>query len=246
MSETTLEESPKTVLITGASSGIGLALYHKYNALGYRVIVCGRDRMKLAKYNADADLRLSFDVNDIDSVAEASTKVNDIDILILNAGTCEYIDHAKQFNGQIFRRVVNTNLVSMGALLEHFLPKLSFGGQVAFISSSATIIPFQKAEAYGASKAGLDYLADSLRVSLQKEGLAVCLIHPGFVRTPLTDKNTFAMPFLLSAEQAAERIYQGINKKQTYLHFPKRLTLLLKFLGLLPQSFSNLLLAKEY
>jgi len=235
----------KTVLITGASSGVGLALYKQYVGLGYQVITCGRDKEKLAQLTPLATQWLVFDVNNINAVANAAEQVIHIDILILNAGTCLYIDNAKQFDGNRFREVINTNLLAMGALLENFLPKVPAGGQLALVSSSATIFPFSRAEAYGASKAGVDYLANSLRADLVSEYIDVCLIHPGFIKTPLTDKNNFAMPFLLTAEQAAERIFQGIKRRKHYLHFPKRLTLLLKLIAFLPQSLGNSLLNKD-
>jgi len=232
-------EAGKVVLITGSSSGIGLALYQQYIDLGYQVIACGRNKKKLEQLNPQAKTKLVFDINDINGVAAVAKQVPFIDILILNAGTCIYIDNVKQFDGDSYREVINTNLVSMGALLESFLPKLSAGSQLAFISSSATIMPFSRAEAYGASKAGLDYLANSLRMDLAREHISVSLIHPGFIKTPLTDKNNFSMPFLLSAEQAAKRISLGIHKRKNYIHFPKRLTVTLKLLALLPQSLCN-------
>ena len=245
MSKANLNAQGKTVLITGATSGIGLALYQHYSNCGYQVITCGRSSEKLAQSTPNAIMHLVFDVNDIAAIEKAAEQIIHIDILILNAGTCLYINNAKQFDGDSFREVINTNLAAMGALLEFFLPKVAAGGQLAFVSSSATILPFARAEAYGASKAGLDYLANSLRIDLTSEHIDVCLIHPGFIKTPLTDKNNFAMPFLLSAEQAAARIYQGIKRRKQYVHFPKRLTLLLKLLTFLPQSFCNSLLSKD-
>ena len=134
----------------------------------------------------------------------------------------------------LFASVIATNLQSLGYLLEHFLPKVTDGGQVVFVSSSATLLPFPRAEAYGASKAGIDYLAKTLRLDLKSENIDVTLIHPGFIKTPLTDKNDFPMPFLLSSQQAASRIYQGVSARKSYLHFPKRLTLTLKLLALFP------------
>ncbi len=235
----------KVVVITGATSGIGLALYKLYSEQGYEVITCGRNKEKLKALTPKASKTLTFDVNDSNAVALAAKEVKHIDLLILNAGTCLYIDDAKQFDGEIFREVINTNLLALGALLENFLPLVNSGGQLAFISSSATILPFSRAEAYGASKAGIDYLANSLRGDLAKDHIEVTLIHPGFVKTPLTDKNNFSMPFLLTAEQASQRIYQGINQRKKYLHFPKRLTMLLKLLAFLPQSLCNSILSKD-
>lgn len=229
----------RTILITGATSGIGESLLDHYSASGYQVIACGRNQEKLAQYaqhNSNV-IPLAFDMTNKAEVAQAASNLDGIeriDILMLNAGDCRYIDNAKAFDGELFANVITTNLQSLGYLLEYFLPKVAGGGQVVFVSSSATLLPFPRAEAYGASKAGIDYLAKSLRLDLKSENIDVTLIHPGFIKTPLTDKNDFPMPFLLSSQQAASRIYQGVSARKSYLHFPKRLTLTLKLLALFP------------
>jgi NAD(P)-dependent dehydrogenase (short-subunit alcohol dehydrogenase family) len=226
----------RTVLITGATSGIGFALYEKYTAQGDNVIACGRDKNKLQKLCTKAFKNLVFDMTEPAQVESVSVDIEEIDILILNAGDCKYIDDAKHFDGKMFSDIISTNLSSLGALLQFFLPLVKKGGQVVFVSSSATIVPFPRSEAYGASKAGMDYLANSLRLDLVCEDIGVTLVHPGFIKTPLTDKNTFEMPFLLSSEEAASRIFTGINRRAKYLHFPRRLTVLLKVFSLLPSS----------
>jgi NAD(P)-dependent dehydrogenase (short-subunit alcohol dehydrogenase family) len=226
----------RTVLVTGATSGIGLALYEKYTAQGDNVIACGRDKNKLQKLCAKAFQNLVFDMTEPAQVESVSVDIEEIDILILNAGDCKYIDDAKHFDGKMFSDIISTNLSSLGALLQFFLPLVKKGGQVVFVSSSATIVPFPRSEAYGASKAGMDYLANSLRLDLVCEDIGVTLVHPGFIKTPLTDKNTFEMPFLLSSEEAASRIFTGVNRRAKYLHFPRRLTILLKVFSLLPSS----------
>ena len=229
----------RTILITGATSGIGESLLHHYLANDYQVIACGRNKEKLkqlADSHADV-IPLAFDITDSTQIKAAAAELKHIpriDILMFNAGDCRYIDNAKAFDGELFASVIATNLQSLGYLLQCFLPKVHAGGQVVFISSSATLLPFPRAEAYGASKVGIDYLANSLRLDLKKEDIAVTLVHLGFIKTPLTDKNDFSMPFLLSSEQAASRIYQGVSAKKSYLHFPKRLTLLMKMLALFP------------
>jgi short-subunit dehydrogenase len=171
--------------------------------------------------------------------------IDEIDILILNAGNCRYIDNAKQFNGELFADVINTNLISLGWQLQYLLPKVKRGGQVVFVSSSATILPFPRSEAYGASKAGMDYLAKSLRLDLVSNDISVTLVHPGFIKTPLTDKNDFSMPFLLTSEEAAQRIVKGVKAQKNYIHFPKRLTLLLKLFSLLPSSLWQSLILRK-
>jgi short-subunit dehydrogenase len=116
---------------------------------------------------------------------------------------------------------------------------------VVFVSSSATILPFPRSEAYGASKAGMDYLAKSLRLDLVSNDISVTLVHPGFIKTPLTDKNDFSMPFLLTSEEAAQRIVKGVKAQKNYIHFPKRLTLLLKLFSLLPSSLWQSLILRK-
>ena len=226
----------RTVLITGATSGIGLALYEKYVAQGDNVIACGRNKDKLDKLCGKAYKTVVFDMTHPAEIESVSVDIADIDILILNAGDCRYIDDAKHFDGKVFSDIISTNLSSLGALLQFFLPLVNKGGQVVFVSSSATIMPFPRSEAYGASKAGMDYLANSLRLDLVSEEIGVTLVHPGFIKTPLTDKNTFDMPFLLTSEEAASRIFTGVNRRSKYLHFPKRLTVILKIFSLLPSS----------
>lgn len=236
----------KTIMITGATSGIGEALLKKYHREGYQVIACGRDAEKLAAIEKNAHQTCSFNMTSQDEIATAAQSVNALDVLILNAGNCRYIDNAKHFDGDLFSDVISTNLTSLGWLLQSFLPKVKQGGQVVFVSSSATILPFPRSEAYGASKAGIDYLANSLRLDLVAYDISVTLVHPGFIKTPLTDKNNFSMPFLLTSEEAAMRIYAGVNAKKRYLHFPKRLTLLMKLFSLLPFSlWQSLILRKQ-
>lgn len=236
--DTSKNNEEKSVLITGATSGIGYSLAKKYSKLGYQVIACGRNKKKLAdlaKQHSNIST-FAFDITDNNEIKEAAVKIKNIDILILNAGDCQYIDDIINFESNKFAQVINTNLVSLGNLLHHFLCKINSGGQVVFISSSATILPFTKAQAYGASKAGIDYLAKSLSIDLHPHNIDVSLVHPGFVKTPLTDKNTFDMPFMITSNEAAQRIINGVEKRKRYIHFPKRLTLLLKLFSILPNA----------
>jgi len=224
----------KNILITGATSGIGYSLFQHYSRKGDNVVACGRNQQKLNEIASQAHLTGQFDMTISSEIEAFSKSVESLDILVLNAGNCRYIDDAKHFNGALFADVIETNLISLGWLLQFFLPKVRKGGQVVFVSSSATLMPFQRSEAYGASKSGIDYLANSLRLDLIKEQIDVTLIHPGFIKTPLTDKNDFPMPFLLTSEQAALNIAKAIDKRKEYAHFPKRLTMLLKFFSIMP------------
>lgn len=235
----------KTILITGATSGIGLALFEHYVARGDKVIACGRDPAKLALLSNKAYKTCLFDLNNSADIEQQLNSIGELDIVILNAGDCRYIDDAKHFDGKLFADIITTNLSSLGWLMQFTLPKLNNGGQLVLVSSSATILPFPRSEAYGASKAGMDYLANSLRLDLLEHNIDVTLVHPGFVKTPLTDKNDFDMPFLITSSEAATRIIAGVDKRKRYLHFPKRLTLLLKLISYLPSSLWQKIITRK-
>lgn len=235
----------KTILITGATSGIGLALFEHYVARGDKVIACGRDSTKLSLLSKKAYKTCLFDLNNPAAIENQLKGVGEIDIVLLNAGDCRYIDDAKNFDGKLFADIITTNLTSLGWLLQFTLPQLINGGQLVLVSSSATILPFPRSEAYGSSKAGMDYLANSLRLDLAEHNIDVTLVHPGFVKTPLTDKNDFNMPFIITSSEAASRIITGVDERKRYLHFPKRLTLLLKFISYLPSSLWQKIITRK-
>ncbi|MCF6439671.1 SDR family NAD(P)-dependent oxidoreductase [Pseudoalteromonas luteoviolacea] len=221
----------KSVLITGATSGIGEALVNRY-AQSAQVIACGRNQEKLSKFESSGVCTSRFDMTDKEQVFDAASKIEAQDIIILNAGVCEYIDDANKFDSALFERVIHANLIATGYCLEAFIPKIKSGGQLVIVSSSASFLPLPRAQAYGASKAALSYLTRVMQVELQ--GIDVTLVHPGFVETPLTNKNDFPMPCLVTVEQASERIYQGVLKRKKEVHFPRRFTLFLKLFSLLP------------
>jgi short-subunit dehydrogenase len=228
----------KRILITGATSGIGEALCLNYQKMGYQIIACGRNEEKLAQLATYQNIDvIAVDLCDEQQVKQKLQHLTSLDLVILNAGSCEYIDNAQQFDGQLFARVINTNLVAIGYCLSSLLTKIPAGGQIALVGSSASFLPFSRAQAYGASKAGVAYLARSLALDLKKHNIDVSLISPGFVKTPLTDKNDFKMPMQITAQQAAEEIINGLNKRTFDIHFPKKFTYILKALSLLPDSW---------
>lgn len=236
-SNTSKQENYKTLLLTGATSGIGEALCKQYLNLGWKVIACGRNAEKLALLAVHSNVTtIQLDLTDEAQVIEKFSFLSTLDLVILNAGSCEYIDDAQHFDGQLFARVINTNLISVGYCLQTLLPKINAGGQLALVGSSASILPFSRAQAYGASKAGIAYLASSLAIDLKKHNIDVSLIRPGFVKTPLTDKNDFNMPMCISSEEASDFIVNGLNKRQFDIHFPKKFTLILKTIAFLPEN----------
>ncbi|MBQ4810657.1 short-chain dehydrogenase [Pseudoalteromonas luteoviolacea] len=223
----------KKVLITGATSGIGEGLVDRYSK-SHNVVACGRNEEKLSKLSGNNVQTLKFDMTEKAQVASAFVDIEQLDIVILNAGVCEYIDDARRFDAELFERVIHANVIATGYCIEALLPKLKPGGQLVIVSSSASFLPLPRAQAYGASKAALSYLTRVMQIEL--EDIDVTLVHPGFVETPLTDKNDFPMPFLVTVENACEAIFQGVESRKKEIHFPKRFTLLLKLFALLPFS----------
>ncbi|KAF7764596.1 hypothetical protein PCIT_b0634 [Pseudoalteromonas citrea] len=222
----------KNILITGATSGIGEGLVNTYcsDAL---VFACGRNAAALANYENTANVTpLQFDVTDIEDIRSKTRDIESLDVLILNAGNCEYIDDALNFDSVLFERVIKVNLLSLGYCLDVLLNKVKPGGQLVIVSSSAAFLPLPRAQAYGASKAAATYLAQTMAVDLQE--IDVSVVHPGFVKTPLTEKNDFPMPMAVSVEDAAQYIKKGIAKRKKDIHFPKRFTLIMKLFQVLP------------
>lgn len=244
-----ISKQQNSVLITGASSGIGLQLAQDYIAEGWQVFACGRNQQALSQLKGAEQLVFDITNNDEVKAQVAIVKLKlsaPLDLVILNAGSCEYINDAVNFDGELFERVIRTNLIAMGYCLSAFTPLIAKGGRLALMGSSAVYLPFPRAEAYGASKAAVQYLASSLAIDLKPHDIGVSVICPGFVKTPLTDKNDFAMPMQQSSEQASNAIRKGLHKGVREIHFPKRFTLLLKLIALLPRGiWEHLSGAKE-
>ena len=226
----------KHALITGASSGIGRQLAFEYASAGWTVFACGRNQQELeAMQSVCSHIHPKvFDVTRSEEVLATAATLPPLDLVILNAGTCEYLNDPVQFDGALFERVIQTNLISVGYCLQAYLPKVPAGGRVAFVSSSAAWLPLSRAEAYGASKAGMTYLAQTLSIDLASQNIGVSTIHPGFVETPLTDKNDFPMPCRISVEEAGRVIHEALDKGKQDIHFPGRFTRVLKSFSLLP------------
>ena len=227
----------KRVLITGASSGIGKQLSQDYLQQGWSVVACGRDEDRLRKIS-DSDLldcRI-FDTNEREQTRQALADLNDLDLVILNAGSCEYIDDAKQFDAELFDRVFSTNVLGTVNCLAALLPNLQQGSQLAIVSSSVTFLPLTRAEAYGASKAALDYLTRTLAVDLDQQDISISLIRPGFVDTPLTQLNDFPMPGRITVEEASRIIRTGLEKKKKEINFPFVFITVMRLLSWLPHS----------
>lgn len=234
----------KTVLITGASSGIGAGLARSYADDGYHVIACGRDPARLEalhQHNPNVTVRL-FDMTDRDACRQALTGCY-ADVVILCAGTCEYLNHG-DVDAALVERVMNTNFLGPVNCLAALQPQLAAGNRVVLVSSMAHWLHFPRAEAYGASKAALTWFAETLRLDWETKGIGVTVVSPGFVDTPLTQKNDFAMPGRVSVDDAVKAIRSGLAKEKNHIAFPGSFGLILRLLSALPAFLQNALLRR--
>lgn len=236
----------QVIWLTGASSGIGAALVDALYDRCAGLIITARNRSQLAEQAQGRPnlLVAPADITDLKQMKQVADTIEQrfgrVDTLIANAGTCEYLD-VSRFESQLIRRVFDTNVNGLAHTLEAALPLVrnSQRGYLVGMSSSATFLPFGRAEAYGASKAAVSYLMESLRVDLAPEQIDVSIINPGFVQTPLTDRNDFAMPMRISATEAADTIVRELTHRPWEIHFPRRFTWMLKLLGALPASLRH-------
>lgn len=232
----------KRIWLTGASSGIGAALARALLAQGHQLALTARNPANLNQIATEFPnqvLVLPADLTIVEQVQAATAQIEQhwgaLDMVILNAGTCEYIDVA-QFEAAMIERVMRTNLLATAYCIEAALPLLRRGTQPHLVgtSSSVTYVPLPRAGAYGASKAAMSYLLASLRLDFARDKIAVTVINPGFVDTPLTQKNDFAMPMRWSSEQAAQYIANRIHRQPFEINFPRVFVGFLKLLACLP------------
>jgi NAD(P)-dependent dehydrogenase (short-subunit alcohol dehydrogenase family) len=239
--------------VTGASAGIGRAVAVELARRGATVVASARNegalRQLVAECGGERIVPLPLDVTDRDATLRAvdtiRQRLGGLDIAFFNAGTCEYVD-ARKFDSTVFERTMQTNFLSMVYGIEAVLPLLraSRGAQLVGMSSTVAYRGLPRAEAYGASKAAIKQLLESLDLDLMRDGIAVSVVCPGFVRTPLTDRNDFPMPFRIEADEAARRIVDGIEARVPEIHFPKRFSLLLKLVALLPHRLYVMVCAR--
>jgi short-subunit dehydrogenase len=234
----------KTIWITGGSTGIGKALAVKFASKGWNVAVSAR-REELLNELSDQYENISafpLDVTDKQKCAEVfdqiKKKYEDIDICFFSTGTwdpkkekeidVEQIEEVFKIN---FFGTVNT----IKAVEQYFRDRKK--GTITIVSSIAGYRGLPNSTGYGPSKSALNNLAESLYFDFKRFGVRVCLVSPGFIKTPMTDKNDFKMPFIKTTDYAANKIYDGlINKNVFEIHFPKSLTIILKILSFLPSK----------
>ena len=240
-------EKNNLIWISGGSTGIGRATAKKFAKEDWSVAISARSQENLIslkneiinEYNNNKIHTYVCDNRDTDQVRETILNIEKnlghIEIALMNAGTTH--PYSKEFNLDYYKHVINTNIIGTLNCINSIYPifKKRKKGHLSIVSSMVGFRGLPTASAYTMSKAALINLAESLYFDLKKIGVRVTLINPGFIQTPLTDKNTFPMPFLKSSEFAAEKIYQGlVNSNKFELIFPFQWFLIMKLLRILP------------
>ena len=232
----------KTIWITGGSTGIGKALAIKFANEGWNVAISARRENLLKEISEKYENIFSFplDVTDKSKCKEVfgniKNKFDNIDICFFSTGTWDP-KKEKDIDLEQMEEVFKINFFgtvnSIKAVEKHFKEKND--GIISIVSSIAGYRGLPNSTGYGPSKSALNNLAESLYFDFGRSNVRVCLVSPGFIKTPMTDKNDFKMPFLKTPEYAAEKIYDGLIKKNSFeIHFPKSLTIILKILSFLP------------
>ncbi|MCW9059503.1 MAG: SDR family NAD(P)-dependent oxidoreductase [Gammaproteobacteria bacterium] len=229
------------VWLIGASSGIGKATAEALLQEGARVALTSRNEAALqAMSGPDAPVAVA-DVTDRDSLQVAFDQVlaslGGIDLAILNAGTHRPV-RAWELDAASAEQLVRVNLLgainATALLVPYFIDRGQ--GRLAITASVAGYGGLPTGLVYGATKAALINFAETLYLDLAPRGVAVHLINPGFVKTPLTDRNEFQMPALISSEEAAREILAGMGRGEFEIHFPRRFTRVMKLLRMLPYA----------
>lgn len=229
----------KRYWLIGASEGLGAALAHKLNAAGVEVIVSARSEDRLKALVAELPGTASYvtvDVSDRDSVAAAAQQVGQIDGMVYLAGVY-WPMKAQAWNAEQAESMADINftgaLRAVGAVIPPMVARDS--GHIVITGSLSGFRGLPGAIGYAASKAGTMSLAESLYADLRKTGVRVQVANPGFIRTRLTDKNDFSMPFLMEPDQAAQEMFELMNDPGTFKRsFPTVFSWLFRLSQLMP------------
>lgn len=243
------------ILITGASSGIGeaLALYYA-KSLKDDAHLClfGRDETRLKRVQEQCNIHgatvsiHAIDVTDDQGMLAEIDHIDQktpIDLVIANAGiSVGQKKRTPELVRSLFDINVNGVLNTVMPLIKKFQSRQK--GHIVVVSSLAAFKVFPGRGSYAATKIAVRYLADSWRMNLKQEGIHVTSIHPGFVKTPLTDQNNFKMPGIVTADEAARRIAKGIHRKKAQVIFPYGFYLMVRILAFMPPRWSDWIIGK--
>jgi short-subunit dehydrogenase len=224
-------QEEKNVIIFGASQGIGEALAYEYASNGANLVLLSRNEEAIQRIAEEIDSKggkAYFKKCDVSVFEQVRTgidysieKLSTIDIAIINSGI-SMKQWVKEFKSEDFKKVVETNTFGIAHALEYLIPimKKQGYGKIAGVTSLADVRGYPGSSGYSASKAAASRLLESARVELKKYNIRVITVKPGFVKTAMTDKNEFYMPFMQQSDKAARIIRKGITKGKSIVQFP--------------------------
>ena len=230
------------ILITGASSGLGAELARQYATTENELVLLARREEKLQALQNELSPQVKkitivvADVTQFELLQQKIGKIGAVDMVILNAGIS--LGHSTHIPTIAeFQNLYNVNILSNHAILEILLPlfQKQQSGTIVFISSLASLFTMPSSKVYSSSKRALNAYAEGIRYKYKKDNIDVINILPGFIKSELTDKNSFRMPFILSTEDGVKKIRGAIEKKRGFYPFPLRFYLIIKIVNLLPQ-----------
>jgi len=245
-----MELQNKKIWITGASSGIGAALARELSQRGAHVALTARRPELLNSLAQDIKtcgikaLVMPGDVTKLEEMKELAEQIDKelggVDILIANAGK-SLEPPTEDFDSEAYSSLMEINYGGVLHCMEAVLPKMlaRASGTVVAVASLAGYRGLPRAAAYGASKAALIHFLEAARFRLERKGIKVFIVNPGFVDTPLTKKNDFHMPFLLRTEEAAKYICDGLQAEKIKINFPFLFSLLVEIARILPYPLYN-------
>lgn len=248
-------KKPLSILITGASSGIGEHVALGYAKEGSILFLCGRSKKRLEEVKESCEEKGAtvyanvLDVTHRDQMKswiEECDTTHPLDIVIANAGISAGMGKRKTEPQDQIEEIIGINVLGVTHTIMPAIPLMQKRkrGSIAIISSLAGYHGAPGSPAYCASKAAVKSFAESWRVLLRRDNIFVTCICPGFVKTPLTDVNKFHMPFLMKPEKAAKKIIKGIKNKKRMVAFPLIMRFSVWLMSVLPYWISDRIMAK--
>ena len=228
------------VIIVGGTFGIGFELARKYLGKSKNLIILGRSEEKFPQIESElssTDTKVftkKIDVTNLELsqkvIQEFIDDLGQIDLVIYSSGFYKP-NNTFDLDIELYRKTLEVNFMGLINVMSKVLPQMQKqqNGHIAMVSSLAGFFGLPNSSGYGPSKAAMMNYSESIFNDCKKNNIYVSLINPGFVKTRLTDQNTFEMPFLMSAEKAAEIIHKALEKKQYDITFPIVMSFLFKF-----------------
>ncbi|WP_297440052.1 SDR family NAD(P)-dependent oxidoreductase [Sulfurimonas sp.] len=229
------------VFVTGASSGLGAEFARQYAAFDNELILLARRKERLEALRDELKDKcknisiIAVDVTDFELLQKKIDAMTVPDLVILNAGVS--LGHSGDIATiKEFKHLYDVNVLANHAILEILLPKLKAkrSAKIVFISSLSSLFTMPSAKVYASSKRALNAYAEGIRYKYAPYGIKVITLLPGFIKSELTDKNEFKMPFLLETEEGVKRMKNAIEKGKKFYAFPLRFYLIIHIINLLP------------